>query len=694
MPGVLRLLAACLTTAALVCALPGAALGQDAPALPEPVLLDKGWEHLPDPADQGLSLGWSSGDAGDGWSPVRVPHLFNKAPVEEEFGGTVGWYRLRFTAPDDPRLRTLRFEQVRRVADVFLNGRPLGQHRDPYVPFDLPAAGIEPGKENVLVLRVDNRKAKEPREGWWNWGGIVRPVWLVPRGEVVTHSPGLMPKRTCRPGRGCRWAVLFDGEVENVSSRRLTPRVEVQIRAPGDGPPVKSDRQVDVRALAPGERARVKFEVPVPGDAPELWAPGNPALYDGLVHTKADGRLQQVDRKRIGLRYVQVRNGLLELNGKPVELRGTSIQEDMQGAGPALSDEDVERIVGELKALGANVTRAHYLLNERLLRRFDEEGILVWSQAPIYHRDRLLETDEQRRSALRTVRGTVLAARSHPSVITHSVANELSVIPDEVSGTRKFLTAARALTVDLDPTLPTSVDLLSYPGYGRQATYAKFDLLGINSYFGWYPGKKNHSTANIADLGPFLSSMRRMYRRQGLVLTEFGAESTMNGPPGVKETYAFQTAYVRQVLDIVEKHPYVGGAIYWTLREFAVKPDWDGGAKRTGVERDGIHNKGLITYDGRPKPAYAVMKANIGATPLFRGAEEVATARFTRTPSDERGLSGSLLGVLLLGAFLALIAVDVWAYLGLRAASRASAGEDSRNESSAPGDREPALRVA
>ena len=156
------------------------------------------------------------------------------------------------------------------------------------------------------------------------------------------------------------------------------------------------------------------------------------------------------------------------------------------------------------------------------------------------------------------MRDTVLAARSHPSVITHSVANELSVIPDKVRGTRLFLDAARRLTRDLDPTLPTSVDLLSYPGYPTQRTYQRFDMLGINSYFGWYPGKENHSTANVADLGPYLRNMRRMYRRAALVLTEFGAESTMEGPPNVKETFAFQEAYVRRVLDIVEGAPWDG----------------------------------------------------------------------------------------------------------------------------------------
>ncbi len=166
---------------------------------------------------------------------------------------------------------------------------------------------------------------------------------------------------------------------------------------------------------------------------------------------------------------------------------------------------------------------------------------------------------------------------------------------------------------DLDPTLPISVDLLSYPGFAAQKAYKAYDLLGVNSYFGWYPGKKAHSTAKLGDLEPYLASMHRKYPDAALVLTEFGAESTFNGPATTKETFAFQTDYVREVLGIVDRSPFLGGAIYWTLREFAVKPNWDGGAQRK-VPRDGIHNKGLITYGGQRKPAWAVAEQNFRST--------------------------------------------------------------------------------
>lgn len=609
---------------------------------PLPVSLSGGWELAMDPQSTGIADGRPTG-AGGGWQPAAVPGVFDGRPLERAVRGTVGWYRLTFPGPATPAGYgwALRFESVRRVARAWLNGVPIGRHADPYVPFELPATGLRPGAPNTLVVRVDNRKAREPREGWWNWGGIVRPVTLVPRGRLALADPGLL---YLGGGR-----LRFDGVVSSRSDRPLPARVAIALRAPS-GAVTRLTREAGT--LAPGARRRVRFTLRV--DRPELWSPERPRRYQAAVDLLSGSRVEQRSRRRIGLRTVRVQDSRLLLNGRRIDLRGASIQEDVAGRGPALTEADMDRIVAELRRLRATATRAHYLLNDRLLDKLDAAGILVWDQAPIYHRDRLLRTPYQRERALATLRGTVLAARNHPSVITHSVANELSVVPDGVAGTREYLDRARDLVADLDPSVPPSVDLLSYPGYPRQAAYARYPLLGINSYFGWYPGKARHRTANLADLRPYLLRMRGLYPRAALVMTEFGAESTFSGPPQVKETYAFQARFVADTLRIVGALPFMSGAIYWTLQEFAVKPDWDGGALRKGVARDAIHNKGLLTYGGREKPAWRTARDAFAARPLYPSATE------RRAPGGERDLPGRLLLYGVPAGVLALLALNLW----------------------------------
>jgi beta-glucuronidase len=600
----------CCAAACLVGAFPVAAHAAGEP--PPATSLNRGWQFYPDFGDTGLTLGIPAGD--EGWVPVDLPHVFEPRPLDALFGGMVGWYRLQFQVPQSsPDYDwVIRFEQVRRVATVWLNGTQLGTHTDPYAPFQVAATTLRDGT-NTLLVRVDNRKQKEPREGWWNWGGITRSVSLVPRGSVAMDNLGLMSRLHCTgPGR-CTGRVLVDGLLINRTRQTVTPQVAVWLRSPGGR---VTTQTVNARPIGAGGAKRIRFRIVVP--RPETWSPKSPALYQALVQIRNEGQTTQLERRAIGLRAVTVRNGLLYLNGRAVQLRGASIQEDVAGRGPALTDADMDRIVLQLKALHANVTRAQYLLNPGLLDRFDRAGILVWNQAPIFHRDRLLETESQRRTALSTLRSTVIGARSHPSVITHSVANELSAIPDEVPGTRQYLRSAAKLVKDLDPTVPLSVDIYSYPGFPKQRTYRSYQLLGVNNYFGWYHGRPHHSTAKLADLAPYLEKLRSDYPTKALVMTEFGAEATYDGPASVKETYAFQTNYIRKTLRVVKQEAFLSGAIYWTLQEFAVKPEWDGGAKRAGVKRDSIHNKGLITYDGRFKPAWTLTKQLFAATPLYR----------------------------------------------------------------------------
>ncbi|HEV2812606.1 MAG TPA: beta galactosidase jelly roll domain-containing protein, partial [Solirubrobacteraceae bacterium] len=147
-----------------------------------------------------LNEGWEFADGAEGpWRSIKVPHVMDPDPTAEVWEGRVAWYRLRFEGPPTPEGRAwaLRFGQVRRRAQAFLNGRPIGRNAHPYTPFTLPARGLKEGGENVLVVRVDNRRTPGWREGWWNWGGITRGVQLVPRGQVELRDTGLLSEVHC-----------------------------------------------------------------------------------------------------------------------------------------------------------------------------------------------------------------------------------------------------------------------------------------------------------------------------------------------------------------------------------------------------------------------------------------------------------------------------------------------------------------
>ena len=259
-------------------------------------------------------------------------------------------------------------------------------------------------------------------------------------------------------------------------------------------------------------------------------------------------------------------------------------------------------------AIARTEAKALVEVEERLASGLDDP--------PLHARPARLIVCERRRAVL-TVRRTVTAARNHPSVLTHSVANELTFTPDQHPATKRFLLEAQAAARDVDPTLPISVDIKGRPGYAEQFTYHSFDMIGLNQYFGWY-----RWVADFSLLEPYLYELRDLYPGKAIVMTEFGAEGRpelADAPPDLKGGYPFQTFHAQRTIDVIDRSPVLSGAIYWTLREFAINPGWQGGAGRRAAqfEPNTLHQKGLITYGGERKPAYYLLRDRFRATPLY-----------------------------------------------------------------------------
>ena len=61
--------------------------------------------------------------------------------------------------------------------------------------------------------------------------------------------------------------------------------------------------------------------------------------------------------------------------------------------------------------------------------------------------------------------------------------------------------------------------------------------------------------------------------------------------------------------------PFVNAALIWNLRDFRVKPGWEGGNPQPHPP---VNQKGLVDDAGRPKPAFAVVQEIYRHTGPFR----------------------------------------------------------------------------
>ena len=304
---------------------------------------------------------------------------------------------------------------------------------------------------------------------------------------------------------------------------------------------------------------------------------------------------------RSGVRSITVSpEGALLLNGEALNFRGVGLIEDSKQFGGALDSSIDQRIITEVKELGATEIRSQYPLDEYLEELADENGILLWSEIPVDEvPSSYLAKPEYRARAVSELEQNILANSSHPSIIVWSIANELNPKPNAAEGA--YISQAVSAAHALDPTRPVGLAVAAYPSSGCQSRYyGPLEVIGLNDYFGWYPGPKGE-LKNREALSPYLEEAHSCYSNKALVVTEFGAEANRAGPVTERGTYAFQREFVKYHLDVFAEKPWLAGASYWALEEFRVEPGWSGGNPKPSPP---LHTKGLISFTGVRKPAF------------------------------------------------------------------------------------------
>jgi beta-glucuronidase len=577
-------------------------------------LLGGDWLFRLDTAGVGQLQRYQRQTTTDGWTPVKVPNAWNAGDNSiASMTGTTAWYRKDFHLPDARgRMDWLvRFESVNYRSKVWLNGRPIGHNTGAYLPWSLrlPRSFLKRHGVNRLVVRVDNRRLRtdfppsgltgsgDPAGGWWNYGGLLREVYLQRVDRIDITSVVVRPELPCAT---CVAGVLARVTVRNYGDD--SARVRVTGSFGGRRLPLGPAKAIGSKDFGTFD-ARIKIR------NPRLWSPATPQLYDVRFSVRAGDRKVLGYRLHSGIRSIRVVGGHLTLNGRPLSLRGVGIHEDDPTAGFAIDSARRAQIIAQAKELGATVIRSHYPLHPEMFELADRVGLLVWSEIPVYAvKTQYLKRLTVRKLAARELEDNIVANQNHPSIMLWSIGNELSSRPGPVQ--QNYIERAVRQARALDPSRPIGLAVAGYPSAGCRPQYAALDVIGLNDYFGWYPGP-NGQIADRDALPDFLDQMRACYPNKAIFVSEFGAEANRDGPVEEKGTYQFQQDFVNYHLGIYATRPWLSGAIYWALQEFRVRPNWDGGNPHPDPP---IHEKGLLRFaDGSKKPAWFDVQRDFAA---------------------------------------------------------------------------------
>ena len=548
-----------------------------------------GWDSIPVPSN------WEIQGYG---TPIytNITYPFPKRPpFIPHDDNPVGSYRKTFTLPDgwaDKRV-VLHFGGSTAGMYVWVNGQRVGYVQSTKNPAEFDVTGIVKPGENVVACRVlrwtDGSYLED--QDFWRLSGIDRSVeiYATPKTYIADFFANAGLDASYRDGR-LDLMVDVDGPAKS-GSRISFELFDSEGRKVMDGS--KSVNASDGKVRFNASLKNVK-----------AWTAETPSLYKlVLTLTGRDGKTLEATSARIGFRTVEIKNGQLTVNGRPLEVHGVNLHEHHPATGHVVDEAMMRRDIETMKRHNINAVRmSHYPQSPRWYELCDEYGLYVVDEANIEAHAMGAEKqgrwskvghpayEPEWRAAIHD-RHTSLVARdkNHPSVIVWSLGNEC--------GNGENFTTGYDLIKSLDPSRPVQFE----------------------------QADENANTDIVCPMYPSMAYMKRY------------ADSTSVSRPFIMCEYAHamgnSSGNFQEYFDIIRSSPHMQGGFIWDWvdqgldatdssgRHFWAYGGDLGGYKYTHDENFCLN--GLVQPDRTPHPGLMEVK-KVYQDIRFRGIDPAA----------------------------------------------------------------------
>lgn len=590
--------------------------------------INDNWRFL----NEGVAFGQNRTFVDDSfWEQINIPHTWNADdPFDDakSYKRGIGWYRKHVKLSKEElkgKRAYLYFEGANQVADVYVNGINLGRHKGGYTAFsfDMTDALME-GEDQLVAVSVNN--AHDPfipplSVGFALYGGIYRDVWVVITDDVhfnLSHYGDFGIKISTPEVSAETAKIQVKSTIINAGASAKTVELTTQIRDKSGNIIIEKDSPF---SLKEGESDEISQELELKN--PKLWSPDDPYLYNVTSVLKVDGKEVDNLTNPLGLRWFSfdAEKGFF-LNGNYLKLKGTNRHQDYKGKGSALSNEDHRKDLELIKQMGANFIRiAHYPQDPEILRAADELGLLAWEEVPLVNymntKPEFLENSEH------MIKEMIRQHYNHPSVIMWGSMNEIFLWgPNEdraktqedpvyANKVREYAIKLDSVIRREDPTRYTTMAMHMSSDYEKYGIEGISDITGLNVYSGWYGGK-------FGDFGGSFDRHHKEKPKQILMVSEYGAGSDQrlnsSDPKRFDFTGQYQIDFNESYLRQINARTFIVGTAIWNQYDFS--------QPHTGGSMPHLNQKGMATWDRKPKDVYYMYKANWNKAPMVYIAEK------------------------------------------------------------------------
>ncbi len=353
---------------------------------------------------------------------TNIIYPFDKNPpfVRGPNGNPIGSYRRTFTVPSNWKERRIEvcFDGVESAFYLWVNGKKVGYSQGSRTPARFDLTNFLKEGENVIaaeVYRWSDGSYLEDQD-FWRLSGIFRDVYLealpttrINDFEIQTDLDGNYQNATLNV------TVKTEGKPSNLSVELFD---------------AEGNSVTGVKPLRLEEANRFGLSIPV--HAPKLWSAEIPNLYR-LVMTlsNADEKVIESTACNVGFREVEIKEGVLLVNGKYVFIEGVNRHEHDPKTGHTISLASMIEDIRLMKQNNINTVRTCHYPNIPLWYDLcDKYGLYVIDEANIeshgigYGKESLAKNPEWGEAHLDRTRRMVERDKNHPSIIIWSLGNE------------------------------------------------------------------------------------------------------------------------------------------------------------------------------------------------------------------------------------------------------------------------------
>ena len=556
--------------------------------------LDRDWLFRTDPEQIGETAEWQKHPPPNADS-VNVPHTWNLGRHDGYLGKA--WYFKTFDLPvQSPDLHVkLHFGATFYSAHVWLNGVDLGTHEGGYTAYSFDITR-ELKPTNYVAVEIDNRIGAATIPGlaqrgedhawydWWDYGGMVRDVWLTMGGPIQVGRQQI------------RSQIGDDGTIvqnQIFLENDLAQKRQVSLRLTALGPHSEvAGGETRTVTLAPGINS-VAMSLKI--RSPQLWGIDHPNLYRMRAQI-VDAQEQVLDEQTdtFGIRKIEIRDRHLLINGERVRLTGLARHEESVWEGLAETPGTMLHDYDDMRALQLTLTRpVHYPQNSYILDYADQHGILLIPEIPVWQfSEAQLKDPKVLALAKQQMREMIEESGNHPSVFAWSVCNESDT---GTPGGIAYFRAMRDFIRQLDPSRFVSYadDHLPKLERAQDSAANDADFLMMNQYFGSWHGPES-------ELSDSLDRVGRMFPAKMMIVSEFGLPGIFAKDP--EEADRMRVRIISEQMPELARRDWIAGAILWCYQDYKSRRNIAAGREEGYVEH------GLVDENRQRKPSYYVWK--------------------------------------------------------------------------------------